>query len=206
MTNSGTLTTPDNGYLTTSRTGPGLTIVNFDSGSLPTNYSGGGIVGPGTSSSDWASPYSDTTKYFSVGPSTSTPGVITANQGNYWDYFGLYWGSLDTYNAIEFLKDGVQVAYYTGQDIQDLGIGVIANGGQYNPSSNVYLNFDAQSSSEWFNKIILTSSDNAFESDNHAFQTVPEPLTILGTGTAIGFGAVFKRQQAKKQQKEKAKA
>ena len=35
---------------------------------------------------------------------------------------------------------------------------------------------------------------------------VPEPLTILGTGTALGMGAFFKRQQAKKQQKEKAKA
>ena len=32
---------------------------------------------------------------------------------------------------------------------------------------------------------------------------VPEPLTILGTGTAIGFGAFFKRQTSKKQ-KEKA--
>lgn len=31
--------------------------------------------------------------------------------------------------------------------------------------------------------------------------SVPEPLTILGTGTAIGFGAVFRRKLAKKQSK-----
>ena len=34
---------------------------------------------------------------------------------------------------------------------------------------------------------------------------IPEPLTILGIGTALGMGAFFKRQQAKKQEKEKAK-
>ena len=31
---------------------------------------------------------------------------------------------------------------------------------------------------------------------------VPEPLTILGAGTAIGFGAFFKRQLSKKQREE----
>ncbi|MGL5083676.1 MAG: PEP-CTERM sorting domain-containing protein [Microcoleaceae cyanobacterium] len=35
---------------------------------------------------------------------------------------------------------------------------------------------------------------------------VPEPLTILGTGAALGFGAVFKKEYGKKQQKSKAKA
>ena len=33
-------------------------------------------------------------------------------------------------------------------------------------------------------------------------QPVPEPLTILGAGTAIGFGAFFKRKLAKKNQKQ----
>ncbi|WP_013324194.1 PEP-CTERM sorting domain-containing protein [Gloeothece verrucosa] len=32
---------------------------------------------------------------------------------------------------------------------------------------------------------------------------VPEPLTILGAGTALGLGTVFKRQLSNKQQKEK---
>lgn len=35
---------------------------------------------------------------------------------------------------------------------------------------------------------------------------VPEPLTLLGTGTALGFGTFFKRELSKKQKKEKTKA
>jgi hypothetical protein len=31
-------------------------------------------------------------------------------------------------------------------------------------------------------------------------QPVPEPLTILGTGAALGFGAMFRRRQANRQQ------
>lgn len=35
---------------------------------------------------------------------------------------------------------------------------------------------------------------------------IPEPLTILGAGTALGFGTFFKKQISKKQSKEKTKA
>lgn len=35
---------------------------------------------------------------------------------------------------------------------------------------------------------------------------IPEPLTILGAGTALGFGTFFKKQVSKKQSKEKTKA
>lgn len=35
--------------------------------------------------------------------------------------------------------------------------------------------------------------------------TIPEPLTILGTGAALGFGAVFKKQLLKKQKQQKTK-
>jgi hypothetical protein len=34
-------------------------------------------------------------------------------------------------------------------------------------------------------------------------EPIPEPLTVLGTGAALGFGAVFKRQHSKKLQKQK---
>ncbi|MEA5501368.1 PEP-CTERM sorting domain-containing protein [Limnoraphis robusta Tam1] len=34
---------------------------------------------------------------------------------------------------------------------------------------------------------------------------VPEPLTILGSGMALGFGALFKREQAKKRDKSASK-
>lgn len=34
---------------------------------------------------------------------------------------------------------------------------------------------------------------------------VPEPFTILGTGTALGFGVLFKKESSKKKKKEKVK-
>lgn len=37
-------------------------------------------------------------------------------------------------------------------------------------------------------------------------ESVPEPLTILGSSTALGFGALFKRQHSKSQKKAKNKA
>ena len=51
---------------------------------------------------------------------------------------------------------------------------------------------------------VVNSFTNTFR-QQAVSAAVPEPLTILGTGTALGMGAFFKRQQAKKQQKEKAK-
>ncbi|MBW4684938.1 MAG: PEP-CTERM sorting domain-containing protein [Komarekiella atlantica HA4396-MV6] len=46
----------------------------------------------------------------------------------------------------------------------------------------------------------------AFASGSLTAQAVPEPLTILGVSTAIGFGSYFKRELSKKQKREKAKA
>ncbi len=44
-----------------------------------------------------------------------------------------------------------------------------------------------------------------FSSNNEVFEAVPEPLTLLGAGTALGFGTFFKRELSKKQKKEKTK-
>jgi len=53
----------------------------------------------------------------------------------------------------------------------------------------------------------LSKFDNTFTAD---VQAVPEPLTIVGSGLALGFGALFKKEYSKKQKKaqrlEKQKA
>jgi hypothetical protein len=48
------------------------------------------------------------------------------------------------------------------------------------------------------NFAILTSGAGA-SSFNGTFEAVPEPLTILGTGLALGFGGLFKSKSSKKQ-------
>ena len=50
---------------------------------------------------------------------------------------------------------------------------------------------------------ITRPGDRAFSLEG---KPVPEPLTILGSGLALGFGAYFKKEYSKKQKKAKAKA
>lgn len=77
---------------------------------------------------------------------------------------------------------------------------------------------DATSSTDFFNTVTLDSItfadgstpesygwDIVFESgitSPNVTQSVPEPLTILGTATALGFGAFFKRKNTNKQEVE----
>ncbi len=53
--------------------------------------------------------------------------------------------------------------------------------------------------------IALVTSDFS-SSLNASITPIPEPLTILGSGLALGFGAYFKKEHSRKQKKEKAKA
>ncbi len=49
--------------------------------------------------------------------------------------------------------------------------------------------------------VILITPTRSFE-----ITVVPEPLTVIGSVTALGFGAYFKKEYSRKQKKEKAKA
>ncbi|MHC5828636.1 MAG: Npun_F0296 family exosortase-dependent surface protein, partial [Nostoc sp.] len=53
-------------------------------------------------------------------------------------------------------------------------------------SGNVFANF-AAGAGETFDRVVLSSGQPAFESDNHAYRSVPEPTSMLGL---LAFGAV----------------
>jgi hypothetical protein len=82
--------------------------------------------------------------------------------------FGLYWGSLDSYNTIKFYDGTTLVASYTGADISPL----FPTGNQGSFSSNGYVEFSGLHS---FNKVVLASSSNAFEIDNISAGNIPPP-------------------------------
>jgi Ca2+-binding RTX toxin-like protein len=172
VTAGGTIVSGENGYLTTSRTAE--TVVTFDIGftSLP-SYTGGSIR-QGDQVGLWLAPSNNTSNYLSVDPFSGTPSVISAPNGTLWKYFGLYWGSIDDYNSIEFWKDNTRIAYYSGSDIATL---LNLRGG--------YINFDVNNNDGYFNKIILTSTQQAFESDNHAFISEFPSITLTVASTSV---------------------
>lgn len=169
----GTLTTPYNWAV----------VETFDH-TLLWSWGGSGQIVQGALSGKYAAPYNssimpvaDQTWYVTVpDPDGGNTGSYTATGlgGNY-NYFGIFWGSVDTYNTLSFYKGGSLVASYTGTDITTPNA---ANGNQSAPSTNLYVNFFNLPE---FDSFMMSSSQFAFEADNIAVgvNPVPEPATML---------------------------
>jgi hypothetical protein len=161
----------DGSGLTTPITG--ATVYNFDSG-MPAGYAGGGGIVVG-SSGTFAAPADDPTHYLSVALNVPN-GVEIAHFGQAYNYFGLYWGSIDGYNSLSFLSNNSVVATFTGADVIAAGAQF---GDRFGAGANRYVNFLFSDGS--FDSVQLTSTNYAFESDNHAVANVaavPEPGTL----------------------------
>jgi fibronectin-binding autotransporter adhesin len=142
----------------------GLGHGNFTNSDLHATFSSSGDAGVvNGSSSVSAAPFIgplpgsvDATNYLSIG-AHGTETITFASEQN---EFGLYWGSVDPSNTIDFYNGTKLVASYTGADISPL----LASGGQGSFSSNGYVEF---SDLVPFNKVVLSNGNsNAFEIDN----------------------------------------
>jgi hypothetical protein len=177
----------------TTTTVSGATVIDFNSGTCGySSCSGQYQIVLGSVSGRYAQPAGTNTKYLTV-PNPSSNGSATFGLGTQADYFGLYWGSIDSYNSITFLSGGNAIASYSGTNL----VGQFANGNQVNYSSNRYINFFF--SGETFDAVRLTSNGFAFESDNHALRaaSVPEPgsLALISLGL-VGLGLARSRKAA----------
>ena len=167
----------------------GATVVDFEGGALPLGYSGAGSVLDQSVSGMSAAPAGDDTYYYSVAyPQLSGVGRFQAAAGDSYDYFGLYWGSMDAYNTLSFYNDGSLVETITGVDVIAAGT---ALGDQTAAGSNRYVNFFFGQS---FDRVDFATSNYAFETDNHAFARVPEPATLGLFGIGL-LGAAFARRR-----------
>jgi hypothetical protein len=148
-------------------------------------FSGSGVVmnnGGQGSLGLYATPFGDATNYLAVLGGGSEQIAFSALKSS----FGLYWGSVDTYNSLAFYNGGTLVATITGANVDPP---MIANGGQTEYSSNGYVLISALPQ---FDRVVVASSSNSFEFDN-VVAGVPEPSTwamlLLGF-TGLGYAAI----------------
>lgn len=154
----------------------GATTIDFNSGCGYSSCTGDFALVNGDQSGKYAQPFGINSQYLTVPNPSPIAQSAVFTLGTAANYFGLFWGSIDSYNFISFYLNDSLVATYSGSDM----VGQFANGNQLGYSSNRYINFDF--GNDAYDSIKLTSHGFAFESDNHAFKklvSVNEPTTAL---------------------------
>jgi hypothetical protein len=164
--------------------------VTYDMSSDP-GFTGSNVVfATGTDPGLNAAPYGDSTQYASVGTS-----VIPANSslnlsGNY-NYVGLYWGSVDTYNTL-IVTDATGDHVVNAATYSSILTPAIGDQG---PNGSLYINIFTDSA---ITKLTFLSDQRAFEFDNLTVAAVPEASTwammILGF---LGLGFIGYRRSSR---------
>ncbi len=167
--------------------GPG-TIYSSTSGGVTYDYTGGALYNLITSpiSGITARPVGSVDNFWSVGQGVqSGPGVVTFSTGL--SYFGFLWGSPDTYNTVSFYDGNNVLASFTGAAVLNPADGNQAVAGYFNAFAGP---------NEKITKVTFDSTQNAFETDNHAFiAAVPEPETYGMMMAGLGLMGVWMRRR-----------
>lgn len=182
---------------------------------ITVSFAGGGKAMQGSASGQYAAPFLsggngagfgnpigtanqpngvDTTTYATTAAGGSSVTILLpANGGLGYLYFGLLWGSVDSYNTLSFYDGATLVGSLTGGQV------TASPNGNQGVNGTLYVNI---TSTLPFDRVVATSSAFAFEFDNIAFNrtdptAVPAPaaLGLFGIGL-VGLALARRRRTA----------
>ena len=174
------------GGLTTSN--PNAVVMDFNDGTFNGGSPFGTVSGDsyaivnGNVAGQYKAPGGTTSDYLTTpepGDNDAT-GYVTVDLTTAANYFGMYWGSIDTYNELTLSYQGTKLEESFSRNNMDF-------------TGAEYVNF----SDFTFDSFTLASNNFAFEVDNIAVAPVPEPGTFVLMGLGLA-GLVGMRKKFRK--------
>jgi hypothetical protein len=175
--------------------------VPFNSGGA--TFTGSAIVqAPPTQPGLYAAPFGDPSQYLSVQGGSQ---VDVSFGGGTFTRLGLYWGSIDTYNSIQFVRNGNVIDTVLGAQAAGAAVDPgSANGNQSDTSTNKFIVITFIGDLGGFDSIRLISSSNSFELDNLSWGgpgqgpgEVPVPLALPLFAAGLGVVGLMSRRRRK---------
>ena len=171
----------------------------FDNRNQEATFSGLGRVVKGNLVNQYAAPASKAAGSTSGGLTNNTPYLTLGGSGEpgpvtlefkfpIIERLGFLWGSVDDYNSVEFFRGADTRGFFTGLDVLQP-----ANGSQQ-PDGTYFVNFVADNEDDWFDKVVFTSTQAAFEIDDIRYTEIPTPALLPGL-VGMGVAAFRKRKQ-----------
>jgi len=182
---AGPTVTSSTAYGLPAITGPN--VITFDENSAPYQISGNAAVVHGSVSGQYAAPATatgdDTTNYLAAFPANDTLASGSLFGFGLANAVTFYWGSIDSYNALDFFLGDTFLGSVLGSDVS-----LFPNGDQNSGITNRTVSI---ASSTPFDRLSFRTGQNSFEADSFRFSSaVPEPATwammIAGFGM-MGF-------------------
>ena len=168
-------------------------VVNFDD-QMPASYTYDGsnpiVTGP-SKPRDYTVPVGSTGNFFADynGSNVHATSTATLELGDTYNTFSVLWGTVDSYNTLDFL-DGTNVVFSVTGSQAAAEFGAKAGANQTITYSTSGFSFDGIR--------LITTNHNAFEIDNINVTSVPEPSTwaTVGLGTLGASVVALRRRRA----------